>query len=40
MTEGRILVTVGAATDAQAQEAQRIMHDAGGADVRGYRLGA
>ncbi len=40
VSEGRILVTVGAATDAQAQQAQQIMNDAGGADVRGYSLGA
>ncbi len=40
VSEGRILVTVGAATDAQAQQAQQIMNDAGGTDVRGYSLGA
>jgi hypothetical protein len=36
VSEGRILVTVGAADDAQAREAERILHARGGADVRGY----
>ena len=34
--EGRILVTVGATGDDQARVAERILHDKGGADVRGY----
>jgi uncharacterized membrane protein len=36
VSEGRILVTVGAESDEQAREAQRILHAGDGADVRGY----
>jgi len=36
--EGRILVTVGAASEAEANKANRIMHDASGRDVRSYGL--
>ena len=36
VSEGRVLVTVGAETDQQVREAERILHSAGGADVRGY----
>ncbi len=36
--EGRILITVGAASEAEANEANRIMHDANGRDVRSYGL--
>lgn len=34
--EGRILVTVGAQSDEQVHQAERILHSAGGTDVRGY----
>jgi len=36
--EGRILITVGATTEAEANEAKRIMHEASGQDVRSYGL--
>jgi len=38
--QGRILLTVHAATDAQAREAQRILGDTHGTDVRGYGYAA
>lgn len=36
VSEGRILVTVGGESDAQAREATNILHAQGGSDVRGY----
>ena len=38
--EGRILVTVGAASDEQARQAHRILHAGSGMDVRGYGFNA
>ena len=40
VSEGRTLVTVGAASEQQAAEAERILHAHGGADVRSYGLDA
>jgi uncharacterized membrane protein len=36
VSEGRILVTVGATSMEQARQAEQILHGAGGADVRSY----
>lgn len=36
VSQGRILVTVGALTTEQAQQAERTLHGAGGKDVKGY----